>query len=239
MASWIMHLRMADEILKNVKQLDRRGFCVGSIAPDCNVENADWTAYTPPKEKTHWMLDKRKRAADSQRFFEEYLIERKDEIRSEEHRSFLLGYYAHILQDGAYQEMIRDPGRVHAAWLRVLADDQLGKKAETMEESWDSIKLLIPRERRLDSEKRLDAEYLRSHPECSYLTVLLRQKEFPDYLEFFPKGAITRKIGIMGNIPNPEDHREDFLALIREEYDRYAEETTVKCIQSIKAYFEA
>ena len=43
MASWVTHLMIADGVLARLPDLDRRGFCVGSIAPDCNVENADWT----------------------------------------------------------------------------------------------------------------------------------------------------------------------------------------------------
>lgn len=41
--------------------MDRRGFCVGNIAPDCNVENEDWTEFTPSREVTHWMSAERKK----------------------------------------------------------------------------------------------------------------------------------------------------------------------------------
>lgn len=55
MATWVTHLMIADVVMKQYPELDRRGFCVGNIAPDCNVENEDWTAYTPSREITHWM----------------------------------------------------------------------------------------------------------------------------------------------------------------------------------------
>ena len=55
MAGWITPMRIADEVLQQLPELDRLGFCMGSIAPDCNVENEDWTAFTPPREVTHWM----------------------------------------------------------------------------------------------------------------------------------------------------------------------------------------
>lgn len=51
MASWVTHLMIADGVLTQFPELDRRGFCVGNIAPDCNVENADWTAFTPSRER--------------------------------------------------------------------------------------------------------------------------------------------------------------------------------------------
>lgn len=60
MATWVTHLAVADKVMKEIPELDRRGFCVGNIAPDCNVENEDWTAFTPSREVTHWMSGKKK-----------------------------------------------------------------------------------------------------------------------------------------------------------------------------------
>lgn len=45
MVSWVTHLMIADKVLERFSGLDRRGFCVGNIAPDCNVENEDWTEF--------------------------------------------------------------------------------------------------------------------------------------------------------------------------------------------------
>ena len=53
MATWVTHLMIADGVLQHFPSLDRHGFCVGNIAPDCNVENEDWTAFTPSREVTH------------------------------------------------------------------------------------------------------------------------------------------------------------------------------------------
>ena len=61
MATWVTHLMIADSVLQHIPSLDRRGFCVGNIAPDCNVENEDWTAFTPSREVTHWMQGERNR----------------------------------------------------------------------------------------------------------------------------------------------------------------------------------
>lgn len=43
MAGWKTHTIIAEELLKMGLAPDARGFCVGNIAPDCNVENADWS----------------------------------------------------------------------------------------------------------------------------------------------------------------------------------------------------
>ena len=87
MASWVTHLMVADGVLQRFPFLDRRGFCVGSIAPDCNVENADWTAFTPPREVTHWMQGDKKEASDCERFREKMITERSSQIRSGEEYS--------------------------------------------------------------------------------------------------------------------------------------------------------
>ena len=71
MATWITHLMVADSVLQKMPWLDRRGFCVGNIAPDCNVENEDWTAFTPSREITHWMGGDRKTGSDADRYLNE------------------------------------------------------------------------------------------------------------------------------------------------------------------------
>jgi hypothetical protein len=74
MASWVTHLMIADRVMEQCPELDRRGFCVGNIAPDCNVENEDWTSFTPSREDTHWMSRERKVASDGDSFCNEYIL---------------------------------------------------------------------------------------------------------------------------------------------------------------------
>lgn len=53
MATWVTHLIVADEVIKKIPFLCRHEFFVGNIAPDCNVENEDWTSFIPSREVTH------------------------------------------------------------------------------------------------------------------------------------------------------------------------------------------
>lgn len=55
MATWGTHLRIADTLFDMGLKLDEVGFCVGSIGPDCNIENEDWSAFIPSREVTHWI----------------------------------------------------------------------------------------------------------------------------------------------------------------------------------------
>lgn len=201
MASWITHLMIADGVLKQCPELDRRGFCVGNIAPDCNIENEDWSAFTPSREITHWMSGERKLASDCDAFCREYIIKRKDQIDSSEQYSFLLGYYSHLLTDAAFQQFIRDETRIKNTWRRIKTDLVLWERAKGCIENWDSVRMLIPRDARMHEIYSMEAEYLRENPGSGYLTEILPLDAFPDYIDYLPSGCIVRKIRVMGYMP--------------------------------------
>ena len=223
MATWITHLMIADSVLKHFPGLDRRGFCVGNIAPDCNVENEDWTAFTPSREVTHWMQVERKKASDCDAFYEQYIAKRR--IQTPEEYAFLMGYYAHLITDASFQKMIRDEERVKAVWKRIKENEDLRQHSEGMEETWDNAKKLIPKRVWVGHIYSLEAEYLKAHPDSGYLTEILPLKAFPDYIDYLPKGAIVRKIGVMGYLPEINEELGEWIALSREEYEAYIQET--------------
>ena len=225
MATWVTHLMIADSVLKHFPSLDRRGFCVGNIAPDCNVENEDWTAFTPSREVTHWMQGARKKASDCDAFYEQYIAKRRDGIQSAEEYAFLMGYYAHLITDAAFQKMIRDEDRVKAVWKRIKENEELRERSVGIEESWDNAKKLIPKRVWVGHIYSLEAEYLNAHPGSGYLTEILPLKDFPDYIDYLPAGAIVRKIGVMGYLPKINENLIDWIAISREEYEAYIQET--------------
>lgn len=224
MATWITHLMIADGVLDRIPNIDRHGFCVGNIAPDCNVENEDWTAFTPPREVTHWMQGERKNASDCDAFCDEYILKRKDNIQATEEYGFLLGYYAHLLTDAAFQAMIRDENRVKAAWMRIHADEQLCDASVGMDETWDCVKLLVPKKAWMCGIYTMEAEYLSNHPDSGYLTEILPLKSFPDYIDYLSKGCIVRKIGVMGYLPE-RDKDASYIAISQDEYADFVENT--------------
>ncbi len=218
MASWVTHLIIADKVLEKVPELDRRGFCVGSIAPDCNVENADWSAFTPSREVTHWMTGKEKTASDSSRFYQAYIAGRRQRLGKGEEYAFLLGYYAHLIADAEYLRFVRDEERIAAAWSRIKSHPVLGEKSTGMPETWDSLKKLIGKEDRIMDIYTMEAEYLERHPDSGYYTEILGLEDFPDYIDYLPHGAIVRKIKVMGYIPEKKTGTFPYVLLSREEY---------------------
>lgn len=238
MATWVTHLIIADNILKKIPSLCRHEFCVGNIAPDCNVENEDWTSFTPSRETTHWMAGKRKVASDCDRFYEEYIEKRKHQINTVQERSFLLGYYAHLITDAEFQRNNRDSERVAAVWDRIQANAELSLKASGMPKSWDSVKLLISSGERMKDIYSIESEYLKQHPGSGYFTEILGLKSFPDYIDYLPKGAIVRKINIMGYIPKKEHGKYPYIAMSREEYNTFINTATELVFEAISSKTE-
>lgn len=234
MATCVTHLMIADKILGSTSGLDRRGFCVGNIAPDCNVENEDWTAFTPTREVTHWMQGDKKVANDCERFYDEYFSKRRHEITSNEQHSFLAGYYAHLIVDAAFQKMIRDEERVRAVWSRIKEDKSLMANAIGLPETWDTVKRIIPKVERMREIYTIEAEYLLAQPESGYLTEILPLAEFPDYIDYLPHGCIVRKIGVMGYIPQVDVNLRNLISISREEYMAFVNDTTELVISKLK-----
>lgn len=87
-----------------------------------------------------------KKASDCDAFCDEYILKRKDNIKSSEEYAFLLGYYSHLITDAAFHAMIRDDERVKAIWKRIKADEGLRISSADMDETWDSVKKLIPKQ---------------------------------------------------------------------------------------------
>lgn len=233
MATWITHLMIADRVLEVLPELDRHSFCVGNIAPDCNVENEDWTQFVPSREITHWMSADKKVATDCERFYDEYIVSRRHEIDTEQELSFLLGYYAHLIADAEYQRYIRDAVRVASSWVRIKEHPVLSCKAEGMPEDWDSVKKLIGKNERMRDIYTIEAEYLDEHPNSGYLTEILELKDFPNYIDYLPEGAIVRKIGVMGYLPKKELGAFPFVAMTREEYSLFLDMATEQIIRGI------
>jgi len=235
-ASWVTHLMIADRVWEQHPWLDRLAFCVGNVAPDCNVENEDWTQFTPPREVTHWMTAGRKTAADSERFYAERIEPNRIEANrmSRKELSFWLGYWAHLVADAEFQCMIRDERRVAAAWKRVKAHPDLASRAAGMPETWDAIKMLLPKREWMKDLYALEADYLETHPDSGYRAVM-ELTSFPDYAEFLPPGAIVRKIGVMGYWPQKQERAWPFVAVSREEYQTFWDQSTALILRRIGA----
>lgn len=153
------------------------------------------------------------------------ILKRKEKIKSAEEYAFLLGYYSHLITDAAFQAMIRDEDRVRSVWMRIKADEELSVTGAGMDETWDSVKRLIPKKDRMREIYAMEAGYLNDHPNSGYLTEILPLKSFPDYIEYLPQGCIVRKIGVMGYLPEVDKSMNKFISMSRDEYAEFVENT--------------
>lgn len=158
-------------------------------------------------------------------------MKRKDKIKSAEEYAFLLGYYSHLITDAAFQAMIRDDDRVKATWMRIKADEELSVAGAGMDETWDSVKRLIPKKDRMCEIYAIETEYLSDHPNSGYLTEILPLKSFPDYIDYLPHGCIVRKIGVMGYLPESEKSINKFITISKYEYANFVKNTIRLAVQ--------
>jgi hypothetical protein len=103
----MVHLRIADELLKHIDNVDETAFVMGNIAPDSGVPSEDWKEYYPPKNVSHF-----KTRPDDETYFDIDAYCRKyfndDLIKgySLKEYSFFLGYYVHLLTDVRWTETV-------------------------------------------------------------------------------------------------------------------------------------
>lgn len=113
MASWLTHLRIAEKIKQRIDEIDVSYLALGSIAPDSGMPDESRMSYTPSKETTHY----RHKGADGTSdideaaFFNKYLTPERIMTRSDSTRSFLWGYYFHLVSDKMWIKQFFEPFR--------------------------------------------------------------------------------------------------------------------------------
>src|SRR5512133_805245 len=109
MGTWICHLRVAEQLLKQFPSLDETAFILGSLAPDSGVPNADWTVFDPPKTVTHFLNkgDGEDRIRDLD-FYHLYLAGKRPEDGLANY-SFRLAYFFHLICDSLFVRLVWKP----------------------------------------------------------------------------------------------------------------------------------
>src|SRR5215216_7134338 len=168
MATWIGHLHMANTLLEAGFSGDPDAFLVGSVAPDTGFPEAFLGDYHPPKSITHCYDTSGQSQPED--FFARYLD--GQDVR-EPRRSFLLGYYLHLIADIHWHEIIWTPRfRQPEFAYRSEHEPDFFEFAYQDADGWDFL-------------------YLHDHPECIYYTRFRRIESVPDYLDILPAGALT------------------------------------------------
>lgn len=170
MASWIVHLRIADRLLSELAVRPEQ-FVAGSIAPDCGVPVKEGMAYEPPASVTHWAEDWKKERCNYEAFYQRYLETETDFCK----RSFYLGYYVHLMTDVMWVRNIWQPTSETYRQQELSDPDFVWKvKADWYDQ---------------------DFLFLKKHPGFPPYCLLSQLTNFPNlYLDYYGETAIETKI---------------------------------------------
>ena len=147
MASWMVHLRIADRLLDSLPQLSAVDFVVGNIAPDSGIPNEDWTIFTPSTVVSHFRVDPSDpRTIQIPVFVERYFTRLQRANYTPAQNSFFLGYLVHLLTDQLWSAQVGNAlkERFPDQWQA----DRQGLIVRAKEDWYD-----------------LDYKYLRQHPD--------------------------------------------------------------------------
>ena len=108
MATWVIHLRVADALRNRwqpLQTLPELPFVVGNLAPDGGVEVSPHV-YVPDSATTHWTPTEKKRDIDAEAFCRAYL---QNPALTPEKTAFYRGYEAHLRTDVEWIRQILKP----------------------------------------------------------------------------------------------------------------------------------
>ena len=219
MASWMIHLRIADSLLDRIPGLSPVEFIMGNMAPDCGVPNENWTQFFPSTIVSHFRTDDGtgKKEIDLDAYLSAYFAPALRETYDPKQFSFYLGYYVHLLTDCLWTQFILAPSRDK------FADERASDKAgwiRRMKADWYDLDFL----------------YLKKHPGFRAFRVYLGAVGFQNtYMDFFSADAFdNRREYITGFYLQENDHLDrEYHYLTEAEADQFVEESVTRILATL------
>ena len=142
MASWMVHFRIADALLNQGKELAPVEFIFGNIAPDSGVPNADWSAFTPSGDLSHFKTTAGDGLKDIhiEDYVKAYFTAEQREKYTIKQKSFYLGYLTHLLTDILWVEKIVRPSKEK---FRELYEGDRMRWIWTLKKDWYDLDFLF------------------------------------------------------------------------------------------------
>ena len=111
MASWMIHLRIADKLLDKIEGLSPIEFLMGNLAPDSGIPNDDGTGFTPSNMITHFRSDNgtEQKKINIPAFVESWFTPQLQKGYDNGQYSFYLGYLVHLITDQLWSDMVAVP----------------------------------------------------------------------------------------------------------------------------------
>lgn len=220
MASWMIHLRIADKLLDTVPGLSPVEFIMGNIAPDSGVPNEDWTSFKPSTKISHFRTDDGtgKKEIQSHAFLQQYFTPEQQKAYDEKQYSFFLGYYTHLLTDCLWSDQIANPTKLRFAGM-FEANPQL---------AWAKVK---------DDWYDLDFLYLKKHPGFRAFRVYLGAVGFRNtYMDIFSEDALDNRREYITNFYLQENSNLDreYPYLTEDEADQFVTGAVAEILKKIQ-----
>ena len=214
MASWMVHLKIADALLDRLKELDETAFVIGNIAPDSGVPNEDWSVFTPPRNISHFKGDSKERTyIGVEEFADRYFTDEKIRKYNKREYSFFLGYYTHLLTDREWTYMTHSEG--------VNEENARKENMSLIDFIWKNKADWYD----------LDFLYLEEHPDFRAFNIYenaTKEELSNDFMEEFPDYAFeNRREYICGfyRSDNHGDLHREYKYLTKERAERFVKET--------------
>ena len=218
MASWMVHLRIADRLLDRIPGLSPVEFIMGSMAPDSGVPNEDWSAFTPSTDISHFKADSRK--AGPEAFAAKYFTPSHQESQTAQQYSFYLGYLCHLLTDNLWSQEIARP-----CFRKYVGGEPpySGPLVWQIKADWYD----------------LDFKYLRDHPGFRAFRAYLGSVGFVNtYMEEFASDALDNRRQYITDFylrENPNIDRE-YPYLTEAEMDGFVEVSVTQILSQLKSF---
>lgn len=214
MASWIVHLRIADKLLNEIDNLSATEFVVGNIAPDSGIPNEDWSAFTPSGDISHFKTTDIDGLKDIHldKYVEQFFTAEQRKKYNNEQKSFYLGYLTHLLTDMMWANVIVRPSKDK---FKALYDKNKTEWVWTLKKDWYDLDFL----------------YIKKNPKFRSFLIYKNAIGFNNnYIKFFSNDAFeNRRKYITDFYSGKRDNLDrEYTYLKEEEMDRFVDEGAEK-----------
>jgi len=175
MASWITHLRVAENLISQIEGLESSLFAIGNIAPDSGIPDEKWEKFNPPPEVTHFRVyETTGYLCGDLDFFRRHLLSFRPDGLERGSFSFRLGYFFHLLTDNLWFKDVYVPTQTRFRAQFEADPDFIWE----VKKDWYG----------------LDQRFVRENPDSLYWRVFLDCGYDRGDLDFIPAEAVRQRI---------------------------------------------
>lgn len=220
MASWMVHLRIADKLIDEICDLSYTEFVVGNIAPDSGVPNDDWSVFTPSGDISHF------KTTDDDGFKDIHLHEYVEQFFSLNQRkqynmkqkSFYLGYLTHLLTDMMWSNLIVRPCKDK---FKDLYDKDREEWIWTLKTDWYDLDFL----------------FIQKNPYFRAFSIYRKAVGFHnEFIDFFSADAFDNRREYITSFYNQkrDNVEREYTYLNEKEMERFVDETSIHICKLLK-----